>query len=261
MSLAIATLFCLFISPYTSSAPKRLYISFLENGTAHERGVHVSFADRARRTDVVRALEHEFSTTAQKRSAWQTDRDWATLFPFSRFVEGYYLDLTTSYPTPLRSISQDQPKTPYLSSTSTNHPNGTKSIHLTCHYTGFVWSVISFKAVVLGWSLKGMDPIEGKDHYTIRHVGGHGGTEWSIDLLVNTTGSVDFEVSGVEREGFEHLIPAHKVQDGYDGSSGFQWLWSDHFESAVALRRCNDALPNWTTYLLVGIVTASHTVQ
>lgn len=247
ITIVIASIFCLFISPYTPQQPKRLYVSFMENTTSSERGVHVSYADIGRRDDAIKALEKEFNVKAEKRSKSQTDRDWATLFPFSRFVENYQLNLTSLYPTPLSS------KQPRLSSTSTNHANGTKSIHLTCHYDGFVWSVISFEAVVLQWSL-GIDPVAGKDKYTIRHVGGHGGKEWSIDLLVNTTQPVHFEVTGVEREGFERLIPNSHQE-------GFRWLWSDHFESAAALRRCDDALPEWTTFLLVGIVAASHTVS
>ena len=64
----MALFFSIFAAPYTLKTPKRLYISFLENVTASERGIHLAFADIGSQIETINSLEQEFQVKAIKRS-------------------------------------------------------------------------------------------------------------------------------------------------------------------------------------------------
>jgi hypothetical protein len=141
---------------------------------------------------------------------------------------------------------------PRLESVSFVNRNGTRTIHLSCHYKHFIWTVFSFYAEVEWWSLD--TPPPDHLHHTIRHVGGDTGSVWNISMVVSGTAPLTVEVSGVERDGFKDLIPN-------SSPGGMKWMWSDRWQSASVLSRVNQVLPDWTTSLLVSVVIASHTVE
>jgi Peptidase family M28 len=85
LSMAIFIVFCQ-VSPYSITAPKRLYTSFMENTTSGQRGVHISFADTGKNSEVLELVQMELQVKPVLRTARQTDKDWATIFPFSHFV-------------------------------------------------------------------------------------------------------------------------------------------------------------------------------
>ncbi|KAJ3347022.1 hypothetical protein HDU91_006871, partial [Kappamyces sp. JEL0680] len=248
MLLASVAIWLIFtrVNPYTPQHPKRLFVSFMENTTSNERGVHVSYADTGKQLSVLPGLERELETKPQRRSRADNARDWSTLYPFSKYVDNFYFGLNHEYLEPTVDVA------PALTSTSTVNPNGTRTIHLSCHYTHFVWTVISFNAHVESWSLSVPPPPH--FHHTIRHVGGDGGTTWTLDFTIKGTEPLNVEISGVERDGFRHLLPNSSPH-------GMKWVWSERWQSGTVLSRVASALPDWTDGLFVGIVVANHIVH
>lgn len=154
--------------------------------------------------------------------------------------------MTHEYLTPLVKVA------PRLQSSSKINPNGTRTIHLSCHYEHFIWTVISFYGRVEWWSLATSPPYH--LHHTIRHVGGDSGSIWNISMVISGTDPLPIEISGVERDGFHDLIPN-------SSPTGMKWMWSDRWQSASVLSRVDQVLPDWTTSLLVSVVISSHTVE
>ena len=232
-------------SPYTELAPKRLFCSYMENSTSGDRGVHLAYADIGRSDEALNALTQAFNVEPVRRSVDQSDRDWSTIFPFSHFIENYYFNLTDQVPD-LVDIS------PMLVSKSIVHPNGTRTIWLECQHEHFMWTVISFNARVNWWSLDTLPPKDFK--HIIRHVSGDGGDKWSLVFNVQGTEPLDVDVSGLERDGYNHFV-------NNNSPTGMRWMWSDRWQSASILSKVERHLPRWTAPLLVSVVISNHLVE
>ncbi|KAG0370987.1 hypothetical protein BGZ54_001752 [Gamsiella multidivaricata] len=206
-----------FISPYNELHPKRVFAQHLRNLTSGESMMYIAHADPGPFYDsYVSDLEELFSTKSVFRSPGNNPGDWNAIYPFNQFLESYVID-TTPY---IKSQTLNQtiansirPLTDYIHQSprlvaekvSYNSETGYRQLTVLCTHPGHIWTVASFDAHLVSWSLSSSEPFPRPSHYVIRHVGGHISDGWRLDLEYKAASIDDkltIELTAMETEGF-----------------------------------------------------------
>ncbi|KAI8911532.1 hypothetical protein EDD86DRAFT_119506 [Gorgonomyces haynaldii] len=236
LSLSVCLVFA-FLNPYTPMAPKRVYVGYKNDQATGEHGVHVAFADIGNIQPVLKSLENALQVKPIKRTVHETELDWSTMYPFSHFIENHFFNLTST--TTIEHM-------PVLQTNRRLNSDGTQTIDIICHHEHFIWTVIAFSAEIESWSLS-IPPPTRKQH-KIRHVSGDVGTEWTMTMTVKGHQPITFNVNGLERNGYNLLVPN-------SSKDGMQWIWSDSYTSGSILAKVERSLPRWTSGMYVGMVS------
>ncbi|KAI9091535.1 hypothetical protein DFS34DRAFT_584447, partial [Phlyctochytrium arcticum] len=258
--------FVLFVPAYDQMHPKRVFVEYKENVTAGTREILIGHADPAGFTQVLETVQKEFGVQPTLRDELRTDRDWSTIYPFSHFMESFSFDIS-HLPTPTPSAAS-APTLQVLSST-TDDKAKTRTLTLHCAYPNYIWTVLSFDAHVLDWSLSDkslIDPHTTKP-YKIRNAGGYGTAAWNMTITLRNTGPVLMEISGLERDTFHEMeadvrSPQERrergrlvgTKAGQGVAVGRSWKWTDRWGSATVLSRVERVMPDWVTGLYLGVV-------
>ncbi|KAI9266828.1 hypothetical protein BDA99DRAFT_506777 [Phascolomyces articulosus] len=229
--------------PYDEYHPKRLFIQHLKNLTSGESHVGFGEADHGPYIEtVVTAVEDALGVKSEARHGSENANEWASIYPFSAFLGGYrfntkpYLEANgvgaADLPGPFPQLSIQNDK--YDSKT------GIRSFSIVSVSPTYTWTVISFDAEVLEWSITDSEPLEGPRHYIVRHVVGHGNDAWKLDLSVRVPEDkreeakagrykMRFEFTALETENFA----GHGIERSIGGVG--------------ILGVVRDVLPIWTT--------------
>ncbi|KAJ3291758.1 hypothetical protein HK104_005826 [Borealophlyctis nickersoniae] len=247
------------MEPFDETHPKRVFFEYKENKTSGTRELMVAHADPAGMPRVLQLVEAVISSPVFQRDVAETDRDWATIFPFSHFIESYSFDVSHLAPP-----KPAQAPAPFLTVQDDSYSPTTdlRTLTLTCTYPHYIWTVLSFTAAVHDWSLsdkailldKFGRPGARRDHI-IRHAGGHGTTSWNLTLTVKGRDKLRILVSALERDGF------HEMVDEFAGGIGparaaRSWKWSDGWGSGEVLSRVERVMPEWVSGMFVGVVVS-----
>ncbi|KAG0020782.1 hypothetical protein BGZ82_011510 [Podila clonocystis] len=225
IGLAISQLAILLISSatlpvYDTMHPKRVLVQHLRNLTSGESLLHVAHADPGPILPYVAELEAIFNAKATFRSGSQHPDDWNSVYPFSQFLDSYVVD-TTPYirahtanmtiansDKPLTELIEDAPRL-VAENIRYDPVTGIRSMTVLCTHPSYIWTVSSFDANVVSWSLNIPVPSKEKFHYVVRNAGGYRSDGWRLDLAYrvedSAVGAEDrlrVELTAMETEGF-----------------------------------------------------------
>ncbi|KAK3838804.1 MAG: hypothetical protein J3R72DRAFT_402405 [Linnemannia gamsii] len=215
--VAVVLIGLVVLSPYDTMHPKRVFIQHLRNTTSGESLLYVAHADPGPFYEpYVIELEAMYETKATFRSGLDNPGDWNSIYPFSQFLDSYVLDTTpyirrhTSNVTlsqssePLTSLIHDAPKL-VAENVSYDAKSRIRKLSIICTHPNYIWTVTSFDAEVVSWSMNVDVPSKDHFHYVIRNAGGYRGEGWRLDLEYRATGPNDrlhVELTAMETEGF-----------------------------------------------------------
>ncbi|KAF9925977.1 hypothetical protein FBU30_004330 [Linnemannia zychae] len=204
-------------SAYDEFHPKRVFVQHVRNMVSGESELYIAHADPGPFYEpYVTKVETLFDTKSVFRSAEANPGDWGTIYPFNQFLESYVID-TTPYikaQTKNQTIAQSQvPLTAYVQQTPrltaekvTYDPEtGLRKLTILCTHPNYIWTVATFDAHVVSWSLTSSDPFPHPSHYVIRHVGAFASDGWTLELEYMASGPDDkltVELTSTETEGF-----------------------------------------------------------
>ncbi|KAG0372662.1 hypothetical protein BGX24_012743 [Mortierella sp. AD032] len=215
--VAVVLIGLVVLSPYDTMHPKRVFIQHLRNTTSGESLLYVAHADPGPFYEpYVRELETMYETKATFRSGLDNPGDWNSIYPFSQFLDSYVLDTTpyirrhTSNVTlsqssePLTHLIHDAPKL-VAENVLYDAKSRIRKLSIICTHPNYIWTVTSFDAEVVSWSMNVDVPSKDHFHYVIRNAGGYRGEGWRLDLEYRATGPNDrlhVELTAMETEGF-----------------------------------------------------------
>ncbi|KAF9926426.1 hypothetical protein FBU30_003991 [Linnemannia zychae] len=205
------------LTPYDTMHPKRVFVQHLRNITSGESLLYVAHADPGPFYNTyVSKLEDMYETKAIFRSGNDNSGDWNSIYPFSQFLDSYVLDTTpyirrhTSNGTlahssePLTNLIHNPPKL-IAENVSYNPKTGLRKLTVLCTHPDYIWTVTSFDAEIVSWSMDVDVPSKDRFHYVIRNAGGYRDEGWRLDIEYRATGPEDrlhIELTAMETEGF-----------------------------------------------------------
>ncbi|KAI0924464.1 hypothetical protein AcW2_005343 [Taiwanofungus camphoratus] len=178
-------------SPFDPMHQKRMFVIHMENITTQEQHLHVAQSDGAPGFDLlIDAVAERFSVpeaapTPIPMNDWNSD--WDTVYPFSAFLTPYKFEL------PVKPDYLVPPEHDFTISTindSIDTVAGTRSLTLVVNHPGIIWTVITFDAHVLKWTLDNNPPNEFARHH-IKEASFHGHDTWTVDLVIKIPKAVD----------------------------------------------------------------------
>ncbi|ORX49385.1 hypothetical protein DM01DRAFT_1338070 [Hesseltinella vesiculosa] len=183
--------------PYDELHPKRLFIQHLKNLTSGETYLSVAQADHGPYINtILDTVQQELQVAPENRVGLYGLQDWDSIYPFSHFLGGYrfhtspYIRAHTTDPklaTADKLVDFDAGIYPVLTVHNDHYDpaTGVRTMSIYSVLPTYTWSVISFDAHVVGWSIKDEEPLSYATRYTVRHVNGHSdGNGWRLDLSV-----------------------------------------------------------------------------
>ncbi|KAF9429426.1 hypothetical protein BGZ76_001318 [Entomortierella beljakovae] len=218
LQIAIILVCSAIFSPYDTLHPKRLFAQHMRNLTSGESLMLVAHADAGPfYSPYITKIETLYDTKATFKSG-NDDRngDWKAIYPFNQFLDSYVFD-TTPYirkhttnetlatsTAPLTDLVK-RPPVLYADNVSYNAETGLRKLTILCTHPDFIWTVTSFDAEVVSWSMDLKVPSNEKFHYVVRNAGGYLADGWKLDLEYRATGMNDklrIELMAMETEGF-----------------------------------------------------------
>ncbi|KAG0006003.1 hypothetical protein BGZ79_010651 [Entomortierella chlamydospora] len=205
------------LTPYDTLHPKRVFAQHMRNLTSGESLMYVAHADAGPfYSPYITQIESLYDTKATFRSGNGNNGDWKSVYPFNQFLDSYVFD-TTPYirkhttnatlsksSAPLTDLIQ-RPPVLYSENVSYNPETGLRKLTILCTHPNYIWTVTSFDAEVVSWSMKLEVPSKEKFHYVVRHAGGYKSDGWRLDLEYRAAGIDDklrVELTAMETEGF-----------------------------------------------------------
>ncbi|GJJ75602.1 hypothetical protein EMPS_07960 [Entomortierella parvispora] len=217
LQLAILSFSVMFIRPFNSLHPQRVFAQHLRNMTSGETRVFVAHCDPGPFYDTyVAALESMYETKAKFHHGVDSPGDWHAVYPFSFFLDSYSLD-TTPYirartenktiaesNSPLTDLIKDSPKM-VAENVRYDPGKGLRSLTILCTHADYIFTVVSFDAKLTAWSLDSDIPSKEYNHYVVRISSGYRADGWRMDLEYHASGPNDklkVEITALEPEAF-----------------------------------------------------------
>ncbi|KAG0278782.1 hypothetical protein BGZ95_003180 [Linnemannia exigua] len=227
------TLFSLVaLTPYNHMHPKRMFIQHLRNTTSGETAVYLAHADQGAIYDsYIAPLEQLLGVKAVYKTSKEDKDDWNSVFPISEFIDSYVIDTTpfirsqTTNKTiaestaPLTDLIKNPPRLT-AENISYDPTTGLRKVTLLCTFPDHIWTVITFDALLKGWSLSSKVPSPDQFHYVIRNAGGYGTDGWRLDLEYAVAGEMGandklrIEMISMETEGFDWRVEEERELEG-----------------------------------------------
>lgn len=178
--------------PYDEMHPKRVFVQHLKNMTSGEAYIGLAQADHGPYLDnVIHAVEDALGVETEVRGSGYKN-EWDTVYPFSEFLGGFrfnvepYVRRTAAAEVGQDSLAQHWPG-PFPSLTVHNDrydpETGVRSFSILSVSPTYTWTVLSFDAQLVDWSIES-PPLPEFSHYVVRHVVGHGSDAWRLDVSV-----------------------------------------------------------------------------
>ncbi|CAO3570800.1 unnamed protein product [Mortierella alpina] len=202
--------------PYDELHPKRVFVQHQRNMTSGESLLFLAHCDPGPFRDYIIEVEELFGTKADFRDISHSPSDWKSVYPFSQFLESFVID-TTPYirkhttnrtlsesDMPLTMLIEDAPRL-VAENISYDPVQQIRRLTILCTHPNYIWTVTSFDAEVLEWSMKLDIPSRERFHYVIRHAGGFRTDGWKLELAYRASGPEDrlrIELTAMETEGF-----------------------------------------------------------
>ncbi|WBW73084.1 ER metallopeptidase Erm1 [Schizosaccharomyces osmophilus] len=217
---------------YDALHPRRVFVQHMENITSNEFSLHIATADSAPGFDkLVSNVASKISEEpAVKTEVNDWNSDWDTVYPFSQFLGSYRI--------PLNEESNFEHK-PRLSFSNKVVENGVANVTVTVDYPGLIWTVLSFDADLISWSLPELPKYVRRHH--IREVSAYGINSYSFNMSY-VDEPIFFDFVGLDAIGH---YPS-KFEEG---------------EHRPSMRMCSSLnevyLPEWIDALCMGVVSAA----
>ncbi|KAF9289091.1 hypothetical protein BGZ68_010046 [Mortierella alpina] len=216
LHLLLLLISSLVFHPYDELHPKRVFVQHLRNMTSGESLLFLAHCDPGPFRDYIVEVEALFETQAEFRDISFSPNDWRSVYPFNQFLESFVIDTTpfirkhTTNRTlaesdiPLTKLIVDAPRL-VAENVSYDPVQQVRRLTILCTHPNYIWTVTSFDAEVLDWSMKLDIPSKQKFHYVIRHAGGFRTDGWKLELAYRASGPEDrlrIELTAMETEGF-----------------------------------------------------------
>ncbi|KAG0237902.1 hypothetical protein B0O80DRAFT_442934 [Mortierella sp. GBAus27b] len=217
VQLAVLLIGTAVISPYDTMHPKRLFAQHLRNLTSGESLLYIAHADPGPfYSPYVTHVESLYDSKAVFKSGSDNPGDWNAIYPFNQFLDSYVIDTTPyirRHTTNTTLANSDAPLTELIHSpprliaenVSYNAETGLRKLSILCTHQNYIWTVTSFDAEVVSWSMDLKVPSKDKFHYVVRNAGGYMTDGWRLDLEYRASGPDDklhVELTSMETEGF-----------------------------------------------------------
>ncbi|KAF9987978.1 hypothetical protein BGZ65_000664 [Modicella reniformis] len=205
------------ISPYNTLHPKRLFAQHLRNLTSGESLLYVAHADPGPfYAPYITQVESLYDTKALFKSGSDNPGDWKAIYPFNQFLDSYIFDTAPyirKHTTNTTLANSDTPLTEFIRSppklvaenVSYNPETGLRKLTILCTHPNYIWTVTSFDAEVVSWSMDLDVPTKEKFRYVVRNAGGYRTDGWRLELEYRANGPNDklrVELTSMETEGF-----------------------------------------------------------
>ncbi|KAI8922547.1 hypothetical protein DFJ77DRAFT_447028 [Powellomyces hirtus] len=274
VGLLVVAIFVLAVKPFDTMHPKRVFVEYKENLTDNTREVMIAHADSGSVAAILSAVEKQTGTKPILRTASVTGRDWSTIAPFSNFMESYAFDISHTPPLTRTTHTDDTTRGPQLDIVKDTYDKETdiRRLSIRCYYPRYIWTVLTFSADVVSWSLDDTTMLNngGNIPITLRHAGGYPTNDWTLDVTVRGSKPITMEISGLEQDTFHELVNDDEESESWKerkhqrqgevGTAvgpvriGKAWKWSDRFEPASVLAALEKVMPDWTTGLYIAVV-------
>ncbi|KAI7818545.1 hypothetical protein BC939DRAFT_401367 [Gamsiella multidivaricata] len=215
--LAILLVAAVLMSPYDVLHPKRIFVQHLRNMSSGESLMYVAHADPGPfYTPYISQIESLFETKSTFKSGSDNPGDWNAIYPFNQFLDSYVFDTApyirkhttnstlTNSDVPLTELIQAPPKL-IAENVSYNPETGLRKLTILCTHPNYIWTVTTFDADVVSWSMQLEVPSKKRFRYVIRNAGGYLTDGWRLDLEYRASGPDDrlrVELTAMETEGF-----------------------------------------------------------
>ncbi|KAJ3110329.1 cytosolic factor, phosphatidylinositol/phosphatidylcholine transfer protein [Phlyctochytrium bullatum] len=233
----------------------RVFIQYVRNATSGDRTVHISHADPSNIQPVLETVSKVLNSSSRAHHVDEKNKAWSTIYPFSKFVDSHVFDVTHLHELDNR---RDVPA-PKLIAEDVKWDPATQIRTLTvrCYHPDHVRVVLNFEADVVDWSL-GAPPRRGHLHHFVRHAGGYGEVDWTFTLSVRAASADEklvIHLSGTEPDTFNLSPPVREKTGRKSRISAYPYQWRETtFESGKVLSLVQEALPKWTSAMLLGVV-------
>ncbi|KAG0302496.1 hypothetical protein BGZ98_007445 [Dissophora globulifera] len=217
LQVAVIVWVSVFMSPYDEMHPKRVFVQHLRNLTSGESLMYVAHADAGPfYAPYVSPIESLLDTKATFKSGGENPGDWNAVYPFNQFLDSYVFD-TTPYirkhttnetlaksKAPLTDLIHSPPRL-VAEKVSYDAARGVRKLTMLCTHPEYIWTVMSFDAEVVSWSMALAVPSKERFHYVVRNAGGYRTDGWRLEVEYKASGIDDklrVELTAMETEGF-----------------------------------------------------------
>ena len=168
---------------WDSAHPRRMFVQHLYNVTDSTTSLHFANADPAPGFDLyIDELRTKLGLGKVKEN--QMDEwisDWDTIYPFSQFLNSFKVDLPF-----VQDQSDAVTKLEVIGEVASSETlqDGSSLIHVSIQvdHPGLIWTVVSFDADIVSWSLP--TPEVGLKRHHIRQVAVHGTWSHTLEMTV-----------------------------------------------------------------------------
>ncbi|CAA22540.1 ER metallopeptidase Erm1 [Schizosaccharomyces pombe] len=221
---------------YDSLHPRRIFVQRMENITSNEVSLHIASADSAPGFD---KLSSDLSSLLTDEPVVKTEMDdwnsdWDTVYPFSQFLGSYRIPLNDTV---------DVTTLPSIKFSNKVVKDNVVNVTVTVEHPGLIWTVVSFDADVLSWSLPEVPSTVRRHH--VREVSAYGLDSYSFNMSY-LEAPIYFDFVGVDGVGH---YPS-KASEGRDRAS-----------IQLCEKLTNDYLPDWTDTLCIGVVSGNFKLE
>ncbi|EEB08932.1 peptidase [Schizosaccharomyces japonicus yFS275] len=221
---------------YDALHPRRVFVQHMENITSGEFSLHIATADTAPGFEkLVDDISNEFSAVpavANNVDDWNSD--WDTIYPFSQFLDAYRVPLKDT-------VSVDL--LPTITLDEAIEDGDLMNVTVTVHHPGLLWTVLSFDAELISWSLPDV-PVGTRRHH-IREVSTYGTDSYTFSMSYR---KAPIYMDFVGMDGFAHY--PSKINEGGNRTS-----------IQICDKLYKDILPEWTDLLCYGIVAGVYIID
>lgn len=197
-SVTITLLMVFFSPPFDYLHPRRFYMQHhhdFDQGTSHLLTGVTEYTDLS---PIPRLLEKYAAGNEILAPAPEHEVYWESLYPLGFFIGSH--KVATETPRLLNGAGLERIQ---LTATSRfDESAGLRYLSLSCAHPGYPWTVLSFRAEVVDWSIPEVEPEpqEAGNKYVIRQVSGYGHHTWTLDLVVRGPEPVEFRMLGLVHE-------------------------------------------------------------
>ncbi|ORY84283.1 hypothetical protein BCR37DRAFT_334118, partial [Protomyces lactucae-debilis] len=199
---------------WDAAHPRRVFSQHMYNLTDGSTSLHFACADSAPGfgayvSSLASRLQGAGIATGQAVSMPMNEwvAEWDVVYPFSQFLDSYKVPLETPA---LQALSAGY-ETPTLEAKHQVRRGGLVDLVLEVKHAGLIWTVMSFDADVVDWSLP--RGIQGYGRHHVKHVGTDGISSHTLTMTLNATpgSSLFIDFVGID---VEAMYPHNKHKAG-----------------------------------------------
>ncbi|KAJ3385353.1 hypothetical protein HDU80_000695 [Chytriomyces hyalinus] len=243
--------------------PKRLFIQYLQNVTSKSEMIVISHADPTSIAPLAASVSQALGNAPYRATSNSSENDhfFATLFPFSHFLQVYMFDMGKtdehgggSGVPGVAGVLDDPLPDLEVEEVWYDEEQSVRTVRIKCYHPQHTSPNLHFHADLVSWSLSS-PPQQGPQNHIIRHVGGYPSNYFNVTISFKSLPPSDpnrdlvyIHVSAIERDTWDGLEPYSKSRRVFGGGKrgDHAWVWRNGYRSGQVLRRVVEAVEGYT---------------